>query len=487
MKRIVLALLILSLVLPLMALGEAALKPSATIEEAVEVFLADRLALIGRDTTDPWQRFICAQGLKDIKMNLKWFTVESRKPLPVTFTLVSANPRVLDQPPYEGDPETWLKGVAETMHLFNAHFELEFRITPQDGGYVASFAASSDFPLSRAVRSLSEKAQQAFTSKVLLSAITDYMMPIPVASSYKSAPKSLSPADYTPAYRHYLSRNGLNASTAPLASALLYAVRGYELDVSGGPENFRLSYLVPEMSDLISAGADTLSHYLNFDASAKKYTPGEQKTLLVKQIEQEAIRHRYQGSEVQKETCAFSFFSLPQSLNPEALYVHPIENIQESFANAGTTVADAVAKMPEYPALPNPKNGLFAGRSKGSKFHFKSNPDGFLRTVKVYDAVTHQLNCALFLDGGISVVVRIPEGAHYMVIGMGKLWYGEEHLLGAAASYVQTPPFTVQDNHYVYTVMLNPKYHGNTEVDLLDYQMVVDKAGDESAEQDAGR
>lgn len=480
LKRFLSILLVLASWAPCLALAEGTAIPSATIQEAIETFLQGEMARGAQDATDPWQRFIYEQGVAEISEPPKNFDLSKEKPLTVKFKLASAQPRILEQPKYSGDPEAWLQGVAKTMRELNYSGQVTLSITVQDGGYVAAFAPRTQHVLPNLVRSLAAKAKNSYSASTLQTAVVDYFMPTPITISFGNVPKALNPEEYKPAYVSYLTRNGLDEAAKLYLPALLYGIKGYQLDVSGGPEAFRLTYTLPDLNDLIMDSGQTLCESLNYDENAKKYTAEEKKQLLKAQINKDIISYRRNEAPSAKGGITFSLLDLPKTIDPESFYTNASEPMQSSVSNALTEVDAALQKMPDYPALATlPKNGLISGPSSGTKFTFKTNADGLSRVVQVFDANTDEMERLIFLESGMYCTVRIPQGDHYFVIGMGKLWYGEDKLFGEAGSYSKTPTFTILGKEYTYTVTLNPKKHGNTEIEQIDYSMVA--AGESSS------
>lgn len=472
MKKAFLLLLALMLMFSCSALAESTPAPAATIEEAVESFLQADMAAKAKDTEDGWQRFLYEQGASNIQMNLDKFNVEAGKALPVTFTLASGALVTKSLPKYEGDPEAYLKAVVDGMKESTVKGKTSLLITAVDGGYVASYAPKAEAALAKAVKTQAAKASKSFANKTLLAVVADYLMPTPIAVP-KKAPEALNSADYQPAFTAYLKRNGLDAEKDLNIPWLLYGLKGYKLDVSGGPEALKLTYTSPYVSTIITQASKTASRDILYDVKAPDYGTDEQTAFLVKRVEKDIITYRHGKTTGQSESYSFSLLSLPKNLNPEDFYTYTSEAVADTVSSALGDVQVAISLMPEYPAVPNPKNGLVIGESSGISIKFKNNEDGNNRSLSVYNSSTDQLYSVIFIEHGKTAKARLPKGKYYFIEGIGDVWYGPEYLFGDFGYYSKTQTLEIKGG-YTYTYTMNVKKgKGNVESYGVDYGDVV--------------
>lgn len=436
MKKAFLLLLAVLLLFSCAALAENTAAPAATIEKAVKTFLQTDMAAKAKDTEDGWQRFLYEQGVSNIEMNLEKFDVEAGKALPVTFTLASGALAPKTLPKYEGDPQTYLKAVVEGMKASTVKGKTSLTITAVDGGYVAAYAPKAEAALEKAVKTQAAKASKSFADKTFLAVITDYLMPTPITVP-KKAPGALDSADYRPAFTAYLKQNDIDLDQYPYTPALLYGLKGYKLDASGGPESIVLTYArTQDLKGLMSASCETLTTDLAYDAQAKKYTDKNLSGLLVGQVEKDMIAFRHGKDKGEESTYTFSLFSLPQWLAPEAFYDLRIAELTAHTDDRFSALKSAVEELPDYPAVATPKTGWISGSKKGSRVVFKAPKDGILRAFVVYDESGKVINIS-FLNPGGKLTMLLPDGntEYQVVICYGKVWYGPEHLFGEKGGY----------------------------------------------------
>lgn len=437
MKRTFLLLLASLLLFSCAAVAENTAAPAATIEEAVENFLQTDMAAKAKDTEDGWQRFLYEQGVSNIEMNLDKFDVEAGKALPVTFTFSSGAFAPKTLPKYEGDPGAYLTAAVEGMKASTVKGKTSLTITAADGGYVAAYAPKAEEALVKAVKTQAAKGSKSFADKTFLAVITDYLIPAPITVP-KKAPKALDSADYRPAFTAYLKQNDIDMDQYPYTPALLYGLKSYKLDVSGGPESIVLTYArAQDLKDLMSASCEILTTDLAYDAQAKKYTGEDLSGLLVGQVDKDMIAFRHGKDKGEVSTYTFSLLSLPQWLAPEAFYGLRIAELTAHTDDRFSALQSAVEELPDYPAVATPKTGWISGSKKGSSVQFKAPKDGILRAFVVYDENGKVINIS-FLNPGTKLTMYLPDGkSEYQVVNCyGKVWYGPEHLFGEKGGYL---------------------------------------------------
>lgn len=445
--------------------------PAKTIETAVSNFLDAEMEKQAKIAENGWQSFIYSQGVKDISMNLEKFDVEKGKPLSVTFLLVSGAPDTKNLEKYQDNPKEWLESMQHVMMEHDTKAKVNLSITQEGSGYAATYAAKAEAALQKSVKSIATKTAKAFASKDILTAITDYLMPTPIKAP-KKAPSSLT-NDLHPAFVDYLKRNNLSLETDRHLTATLYSLKGYKLDASQGPDHFVLSFTTPVMDDVITEAASTLSRDLAYDKKAKQYTDEELAELYALQLDKSAAEHRHGKNKGENSTFTFSILSLPQTIDPYDFHSNTDSSLSSMYSSAISDVQLSTWMLPDYPAVPNPKNGIVSGKSTGTKCIFKAYDDGHSRSVSVYNSYTDQLQSIVFIESGSKVSIRIPQGSHYFVVGIGDVWYGPSYLFGENAAYSRTEDIEIASNRYYHTFTLNPKDSGNTSTYYQNYNDLI--------------
>ncbi len=476
MKRVFLILLALLMLWSGFAMAQTAEQDNDAIQKAVETFLSTAITQIAANDQNPWIAFICGQGAENVQMNLEKFDVTKGRPLAVTFALAGAQPRVKTLPKYEGEPEAFLKAAAKNMHAHDVTAKTSLLITAKGGGYEAAFAPKADAALAKTVKGIATNAQKAFTDKTLFTAITDFLMPCPIATP-KKAPAELAAADFRPTFQAYLKRNSLDVSATPEIPWLLYGLKGFKLDVTGGPENFRVTFAAPDLGALIPASGKTLAHDLNYDPKAKSYTNDQQRDLLLERAAQDAIAFRHDKKNTGVASAyTFSFLNLPGKVNPEAdFYGEKQEKTVEAIATSALVdLQMEILLMPDYPALPNPKTGVVRGESTGTSCTFKTPKDGYNRCIIAYKPGTTNEVCMLFVEGGKTGTMKLPEGRYDLIFATGSYWYGEDALFGEYASYELYSNDDVPSRRYIHQFFLGgvkaPSRAESFETEGMDYE-----------------
>lgn len=474
MRRMLTILLTMLLLLPNVGLAlietrtSSDTQISATIEEAVTVFLMTEIQAQATQAADGWQRFLYEQGVAEITMNLEKYDVEKGKPLSVSFMIAGGLPNVKKQPKYEGDAPEWLKGVTTAMTTRDTLVKTSLTITSAEGGYTAGFAPKAEAALQKTVKGIADKARKAFADKTILAVIIDCLMPSPIAVP-KEAPEELAKEDYQAAFIQYVNRNALDLDEYPILPSLLYGIKGYQLDVTAGPEAFILTYSTPNLDTLFDASAATLSHNLSYDSKAKEYDGEKIQQLLIRQIEQDMAAYRHSKASDVNGSYSFNFFELSATIHPDTFFTYDEGNSNVSLTKALSTVQLAILRMPDYPAVPNPKTGLVSGSSSGIRCIFKALDDGYARCVSVYNSETEELYSTLFVASGETATVKIPKETYYFIVGAGEVWYGENHLFSDFGDYFKTEDIRITGSSDYHTFNLTPKKDGNTETYVLDY------------------
>ena len=424
-KRIISCLV--ALLLLLAPLGSSFAAGAATLEEAVSAFLADEMAAKAETATDAWQQYVYGQGVSEIAMDLEKFDVTKNKPLSVSFLLCSGAPDWKGIGPYEGDPEAFLAAVAASAGRPDTKGKLSLTLSLENGTYSAAYAKGAQSALEKAVKQTAAKGKKAMGNKTMLSAVTDYLTPSPVAVG-KKAPESLQ--EITPAFSQYLVRNPRIAS-AGLAAASFYTMKGQKLDVSGGPGAIQLHFTMANISDLRDEVYPGLYQKYCYDEKAKKYNDRELGEHVEEALEQRAIRYRHSKQADIKCTVSMDLFDLPKDMS-YLKYLTGFKAIGMPMIKSGT-IADlraAIQELPDYPAQEFPESGLVQGSNRGTKVVVKNRNTALALSLTFTKKNGGDVAAVVFIRPKDKATFRIPQGTYSLETQVGVVWYGPEHRFG---------------------------------------------------------
>ncbi len=469
MKKIIAMLLTIGLILCLYVTAQAN-EPALTIGAAVERFLQEAMAAQADNASGGWERYIFNCGASNITMELGKFDVTRGKPLAVSFMLASGNPRIKEQPKYTGDAQAFLSGIVQSMSTPDTKVKVNLAVTNVSSGYVVTFAPKAEAALQKAVKTAAASAKKAFADKKVLSALTDFFMPAPIAIP-KKAPVSLKAGEYLEAYVRYLDRADTDEESRLLLPALLYSIKDCRLDISGGPEAIALTFNAPDLFELIEDAGNDVQYDMRYDARAKAYTREQLTLRITARVEQKAIAHRHSKDKGTAGRYEFNLFDLDREIDAFALISanHDSAAVRSKLESAVDDTSISIGELPDYPAVASPKSGLVSGRNTGTKCIFHMPKDGLNYCIGVYSASSDKQILVAFSNNGSRVTVRIPQGLVYFIIGEGETWYGQKHLFGETGSYMKTENIDIYSSRYYHTFTVKPKGGGNTDTYPLDY------------------
>ncbi len=439
---------------PLALAEDAALALDETaLRGAITDFLAADMKKKAEAAEDPWARFLLEQGVSEVSFDLEKFDITAEKPLTVSFLVASGLPDTKSLPEYNAaDPAAWLAAMVTAMKTTDTKAKASLMVSDTGGSYTVAYGKNAEAALEKTVKGLAAKAKKGLGDKKILTALKDYLLPLPTLLG-KKAPEDMATLESNPAYVAYVARNQLNTEENFFYGCALYGLRNYKLDVSGGPEKVILQYTTPDYMRLMQAAYRVTLRTLAYDTQAKSYSGQELKARYAKELEKAMAT--YQLSKKQKtdvaETYAFSLLALPETIDPDIFY-----NATDSFTgDAGTAeyllITDVIA-FPDYPAVPKPKGGRISGdASGGTKCRFQVAKDGYDRCVAMYRASDDKDMGVVFVPSGGKVTVTLPKGKYYFLIGIGDVWYGPEHLFGDGGSYQKTEINDIPSSRYIYT------------------------------------
>lgn len=426
---------------------------SAAILTAVETFLNAELNKLADNSTDGWQRFLCQQGVGEVEANLDRFDVTSGKPLSVSFLLANGSPQVKKQPAYDGDAKSWLAGMVTTMRTPNTKTKLNLLITQEGGGYTVAYGKGAEATLSKAIVNLGKKASKGLTDKTILAALVDYLMP-PSVAILKKLPDNLDLIPANPAFAAFEKENGLDVKAHPYLSALFSGIKGHKLDATQGPEKLTLTYSMPDLESRMDRCFENTKQELAYDAKAKQYTQDDMKTQYGKQLGNDLLKYRYEKNADKESSYTFSLLALPAAIDPTAYYDASVASLDADVNSFAADLVLAASEFPDYPAIRDPKAGVVDGASSGTTMTYKAPKDGYSRCISVYNR-SGTLVSTTFLPNGGRARIKIPQGYHRLIYGIGHVWYGPVHLFGDAGHYSYEDDFEIKSRRWVHTITFN--------------------------------
>ncbi len=469
MKKIIAMLLIMGLSLCLCAAAYAS-EPETIMEAAVEQFLQEFMKNQAVSAKDGWERYVLSRGASNIAMELKNFDLAKGKPLTVNFMLTSGNPRMKNQPKYTGDAEAYLSGIVQSMSAPDTKVKLSLNITNESGGYKVAFAPKAQAALQKTVKTAAAAAKKAFADKKVLTALTDFFLPVPIAPP-KKAPASLKAVEPLGTYIRYLNRIEADEDSRKFLPALLYATKDIKLDLTGGPQALALTFNAPNLSEMMEKACSDTLYDMHYDARAKAYTTKDLIHKIIARMEQNAIAHRHGKNKGTAERFEFNLFELPRELDAFALtsFNKDSDALASALGDEVFEISISILELPDYPAVKSPKSGLVSGKNSGTKCIFVMPKDGLNYCISAYRASTDQQILVAFSNNGSRVTVRIPEGLVYFIIGEGETWYGPTHLFGESGAYMKSENIEIYSSRWEHTFTVKPKEGGNTDTYTLDY------------------
>ena len=456
-RRTLAFLLTLFLLLPCFALAEApdsspAEAAPSPIEEAVFQFLQEDFQKQAEAETDEWRRFIYNQGVDAITMDLEKFDISAEKPVTANFMISAGAPAFKSLPKYENNPAEWLKGVADSMSAHSSKAKASVLVTEENGAYTVAYAPKAEAALQKSIKALATKAKEAFASKALLTALTDYLMPSPIALP-KKAPKALAAEEYRPVFTDYLTRNDLVLEDDLTLPALFYGIRNTKLNLSGGPNALVMTYNSPDTETLFDDASTSLWKTIRYEKDIRDYTSEQLTEKLNDQITTDIIAYRHGKASNATQSYTFDLLDLPTHLNANVFYPELLPSPEESFSEALLSLRVEILLMPDYPPVPNPKTGLMTGGKKGTKVILDGRKLDYDRCEMIYD-LKENLVASVFVNANTRATIYLPKGDYIFVSGIGDTWYGPERLFGKYG-YYENAFHTVPSTKYYYTIQYN--------------------------------
>lgn len=444
MKRqpIFLLVLILLVSLPLML----AAAENATIPEAVTAFLAGEMKEKAAAEEDPWRKFVYERGISEPSMELDKFDVEKGKPLSVQFLIASGDPKTKAIGKYDGsDPAGYLSSISEQVRTQDTTVKLSLTITQENGGYAAAYAKGADKALEKAVKNAAAKGKKAMNSKTILSVMTDYLVPSPIAATTK-APEALEP--YTDAFKQFLTRN---PEMEKAVDAAFYTVKGQKLDVTAGPEALRLTYSMADMADMADSAYITLYSGYCYDENAKSYTYEVVEAALEQEMASRAIAYRHGKQKGTGHEMTLNLLQPADSLTYKDYAAEGEKTLLNIVQENTGALRIAVMALPDYPAQEFPESGAVQGDNKGTQIIIKNRSKEIAVSLTFTSETTGEVAMVAFVRPGDKARVRVPKGYYTLETQVGVVWYGPVYRFGEATASKTEDHFKVLSSDYYHT------------------------------------
>ncbi len=137
----------------------------------------------------------------------------------------------------------------------------------------------------------------------------------------------------------------------------------------------------------------------------------------------------------------------------------------------GINYDDSPAASFDQPVVSEPSTGVisnYTGRTPMSPFEIKtadSDNDYYIKLAGVDSGTTAM---TIFVRGGETVDVDVPEGIYIVKYATGDTWYGEDYLFGPDTRYSQTDETFDFTRDSGWTIELIPQTDGNLTETTLD-------------------
>lgn len=374
------------------------------------------LNTLAETSKDSWQKAIYQAGAENL-------TVENDV---LTFFLRGFAPNLKALPKQTEDPKGWLTGFFANI----SEYSLEACLTLAEGEPTKNSAAK----LKTTVKNAAASAKKAFGQQAVKTALMDLLFPIP----YKDA-KAYKSEKISPEFTQWMSKMGLEADETQAFSALLYAQNARQLNLNKGPHALEISVKSTAPDRVLAQGGQTALDDLSKVTKANAIDSDRLMSLF------------YQG-------LLDASGSLRKSARDKLVFSVDVDELAQGSAGAeyegflqAFTLASAfdqfksrVRGLPDFPAQDYPKNGRISGSTSGTKIVVKIPKDGSARYIQFRSASSGRLLVDLFIRPGGKATVRVPPGTCYLLMAIGKTWYGYEALFGKESILSRTQDLDIR-------------------------------------------
>lgn len=378
-------------------------------------WIASLLSAEAAKASDPWVGAILADGAQDVK----------RTDGELTFSLRSYNPgwKGLDVTATDYQDQ-----IYANLSAFNLPCTLK---VAEEGGSLT--VTDKDWKaFLKTVTKAASTAKKAFGNKAMYAAL------LAVLASDK-----------------------LSGATGGEYAPLFATQNKAKLTLTDGPHALALNVAFANNDTLLQKGYDAALLRLAKQGGASALSAQEIGAVFVEELGAQAPALKKKATE--KQTFVLDIdklFAGDQPLAGDTYYAFLGAYI-EAYGNNFTVLENAAYAMPDYPALDMPGSGWVSGTTGGTKVIFKTPADGYARYVQMRSAVNEEAVVSAFIQSGDTVSIRVPKGMYYILVAVGNLWYGPEHLFGDTGSYVRSDQIEILGSNYYHTITLGGITDGN--------------------------
>lgn len=410
------------------------------------------LAAIGEETEDDIERFICDSGISSLNVDAD-YDPRTLKPVKATFYLRSIDPQGGDLPAYEQDPFPYWPKLVTSLEGGIA----KLTVTAQYGENGFGLSSKDRTALRAAVVKAADAARKGLNDPDIKAALLDLVLPAPIAVTAKT--KTLDEATFTALFTRFAQGEPNGYPPRAIACAAL-ALRNVRIGFNGG---LTLAADAPEdLAALMQQAQASAMRAIQAGGSPADIGEEQAAGLLLDGLAQAVLAYRSDKS-VATEPIEF-YLPLDGDYTPETWYALSsdyLATFMGAFSAATETVVLQASQLPAYPPVDEPKTGRLSGSRSGTQVVLEIPDDGLARYVAFRNAEEETvLTC--YIRAGDTGRVRLPQGQYYLLVGVGDVWYGPQHLFGEAAQYSKTDYCGVPSKDYLYTLTLQPA------VDIVD-------------------
>ena len=385
-------------------------RPGANAEEG---FLNDIMAMEAQSVKDPWTRAILMAGAADVTLADGVLTFQLRSYVP--------NLKALGK-----------DFTAEALYRNIAQYALPctLKVTGESGSLTAE--PKEVKALLKAVAKAAAQAKKEFANKAVLAAITAR-----------------------------LSGDPLTGSDAGLYAALFATQNKLKFNLKDGPDALVYSAMYADTDTLLENGRTAALQRIAHMEGANALASDEVERIFREELAAQAATLKKKAS--WNAAFTFGIDTLFAAENPGAgdEYATFLSRYAKAYASQLSVLKDDTAALPDYPAVDMPATGWLNGSTSGTRVIFRIPKDGFARYVQMRSAETDALSVSAFIQPGKTASVRVPRGMYYLLIAVGDLWYGTEHLFGDTGDYISTEQLEILGSNYYHTLTLGGAKNGN--------------------------
>lgn len=415
--------------------------------------LNGKLAEMADSTADAWQKAVFNAGARDVSLENDT----------LSFTLRPYDPKLTEVGKY-ADAENkseWLRTVLNNM----AAYDLQISVKLQDGQIPQQGLTT----IRQSVNKAATVARNAFNNKDLSTALTDFLLPVPVGGKVTEAAQLLEPSE---AFIDRINEmtDSFNCVSVPVWqwASLFHARKNPVLNTKDGPGALTLTWIGADPASLLNAaGAAVLDRQAYLDKS-ERYDSGELITALDLSIAEKAMEAQLKGNTRQSVT--FSLDDLLAGRIPDQL-----AELMNTFTYEDTVeyVKSIDEGLLDIAAIAEPKTGKLSGSAKGTAVNFIRTAGSSGAYIQMRDASTNELAVSCYVAGGKNTRVNVPAGEYIIVWATGPYWYGEEYLFGNLGSMSKSEPTEIQKGNVVHSFTLESTDDGTIgihDADLSDFR-----------------